>query len=180
VLLLVPLVNQDTAYHGTSSSVACGVNLNRDWWRPRSPEVRGLKKYIAFAHRHVAPIRMALDFHGGGWSAHTVLCRTERVNEAAFGGCHAYQERWLAALARHADFHPDDFHRQDSSHVDNPVARGIFGTTMRFQLKIPAMTPEMSPIVFWDRRRGRYARLTQRALERMGPDLLNVVDAFVE
>lgn len=179
VLLFVPVVNQDTAFHGTSSSVACGVNLNRDWWAPRSPEVKGLKQFIIHAHKHIAPIQIAMDMHGGGWSAHTVLCRAEATNEQAFKGCHANQEKWLAALAAHADFSPTEFSRSSGSHVNNPAARGVFGTTMRFQLGITAMTPEMSPIVHWDRRKRRYAKVTQHSIERMGPDLLNVIDAYL-
>lgn len=180
VLLFVPVVNQDTAYHGTSSSVACGVNLNRDWWEPRSPEIKGLKKYIIHAHNNIAPIQIAMDMHGGGWAAHTVLCRAENVNEEAFEGCHANQEKWLASLAANADFSPTEFRRQSGSHINKPAARGICGTTLRFQLKITAMTPEMSPIVYWDRRKGRYAKVTQRSLERMGLDLLNVIDNYLD
>jgi len=180
ILLFVPVVNQDTAYHGGSSSVACGVNLNRDWWQPRSPEVMGLKAYITRIHRKVAPIRMAVDFHGGGgWRAHTVLCRWKNVNDQYFPGCHAAQERWLAALERHCDFAPREFVRETRSHLGNTVAQGICTTALPCQLHIPAVTPELSGVLYWDRRRGRYRRLTQKAMQRMGPELLRACAEFL-
>jgi hypothetical protein len=180
VLLFVPVVNQDTAFHGGSSSVACGVNLNRDWWQPKSSEVRGLKRYLLTFHRKVAPIQMACDFHaGGGWRAHTVLARSEAVNEAAFSGSHAIQERWLRALANHGDFSPRDIIRETRDHQDHPVNRGIFTTAMRHQHHICGVVAELSPVLYWSRRRGTYSRLTQRAMERMGADLLRAVEEFL-
>ena len=179
ILVIVPVVNQDTAFHGCSSSVASGINLNRDWWTPRSAEVIGLKAFIERFHANVAPITFAVDFHGGGWRAHTILCRAEAANEEAFAGCHAIQEKWLAALTRHADFAPRDISRETRDHQKHPVNRGIFTTALRHQLKIPAVVAEMSTMVTWDRRRARYTGLTQPLLQRMGPDLLRTVDEFL-
>jgi hypothetical protein len=180
ILLFVPVVNQDTAYHGGSSSVACGVNLNRDWWEPRSPEVKGLKKFIQDFNANVAPIDIVTDMHaGGGWRAHTILARTEPTNEEAFRGCHATQERWLAALAANADFSPREFGRENRDHNQHPVNRGIMTTALRHQLKICAVVAELCPVVYWDRRSGRYARVTQRSMQQMGPDLLKAMGEFL-
>jgi hypothetical protein len=180
ILLFVPVVNQDTAFHGTSSSVACGVNLNRDWWEPRSPEVTGLKAFIVKTHETLAPIEIAIDFHGGGWAEHTILCRNEAVNEAVFKGCHAIQERFLKALSEQADFHPRAFSRQggEPRSNDQGVPPGIFSVAMRQQLGITAMTPEMSCILRYDRKNGRCAPISQESFVTMGPDLLRTIAVF--